>query len=519
MMNSIIYLNDDYFIYNMNKVNKSLIDRQIIIGDTVQEYKVGLYSLNAINEKNKIDERKIVDRLFDDAITNEVINELLKYRVEKEDIERIKNLIKEEIFNMTFYLLRTSKVFYEVLIDIFSRCIYEKIKKDKLFVNFNLLRYILYYTVFYKADRNIGIIYHTYEYISKKTRLHLNTVRNNIRKLEYYGLIDYVVGNKCKKDKFYIDYVDKIDITEVKDEFEQAYNNNTNIFMYLNINRVMDFIENSLLDDEKKKIRKWFSNIMLSNKFLNDIINNIIYRYVRGRNQYYDGKINLYKSLEKRFGEYVEFDRRYKYVRTYNFINYFEDFKKKKLGYGKIVDEYFMIGDILKKMFKSVYEENTGKTIKNIKINLLKIDNNFVNRFSEKINDDFRVFFKEDSDYYDLLDKIIKSNVKGILDYVAYTKKVKKRDKKFYESINKDEVYITDNIVNIIKFKMKKFNIIYTDIELYYIIRKGFECVNDKASYLYNLYKTFNTRSKSILLILHKLNSFLDRVLKVVNKQ
>jgi hypothetical protein len=537
-------LSEDVPQKGVKKLNKILYKD----GKAIHNYDLNIYTKELV--KNYNDKQQIVKMLLEKADINlKQINSKLKLTQEvkeilgcKEDI--INKYINKKIPNSTEFILKKleevifnkSDFYFKWLVNTLTNGTDDFLKHNKINVNYKVLQYLLNNSMVYNNTKTFGAVYQTIQHISKQTNLSRLTVTGTLRKLEFIGILDGIVGDNIERHTEVYKYFSKVDSKHIKEFQQQNYrgdkyiNNGYFIFPLINFENLLHCTP----DEDIKKIFKICVSELIYD--LNKEISQEILNMVADDKEEFIQFIEN-KPIENKVPEYtVSLDRYKKYIKINsiidrpeikdNFIDFYEERKYSSYKINNIVEEGYLIGKWLQDNLKMVYTQITEKPIKKLNNKIFNFldqnKNNVIQKEDIIFNQRFTGLYNGD-DYYNNLRSLFKYMINkqqlGIFETIKYNSslydinvfkifKDKDLQLKILTNQNKNKLqihnwyYISNKLL---KFKTK------TKFGLYDIISELYFKQIDKIQYIKDLYKCFVSVNANQKLVLKRLCEFITK--------
>jgi hypothetical protein len=541
----------NFIVHNYQKYVNFLVhiySRKKFIDDiqiSKKEFMSYLFKKSGVDADIKIDYSKFKDYLpitkFSKYCNN--FSELKEnYNSIVNDI--ISNIsLKDDLDYCADYFFNKSNLYYRDLIKIFCDSL-DYIYKQKGFVlNYKIMYHIFSSTLFYKSDDNFGIVYQTTKYIASKLKMNKETVLTTMRKLEFLGVLDNIVGDtsfqKCNVND-YLKNLDNATDMEIchhykemyKDKFEKK--NGAMLFPAVNFRMLLAYIDEKSI---KEVVQNFYDklivqvttmkmNEMLSriNNLSEETIRLYINKYIKNKKMINQGSINLYDIYNQSFNGYIKNINKmneFPDIDTKKDFNKFFDNKKGGLGYKNLIEDTYLISSwirgtllnyntfftknksCIKKNFKKYFDESKFSYFLNNQTELVDFNSNCSARFSDLV-----------LDFY-----------KGIWDFIhygngnrTYLSQYKIKNLAFNKSKTNYNIFYLRGIKGklnkiIDKYGLDKSYIYQNDFSLFELIKQLYFKADHKLDFILMIYDTFYNSNKSLRIVFCKLETKLIRYL------
>lgn len=423
------------------------------------------------------------------------------------------------------YIFNKSNFYYNNVIKIIVRSIDFVCKKLGMFINTNILSYLLESAFIFNSGKNFGIIYQTNKYICNKLLISNTALVNTMRKLEFLGLISYVSSDNNTQNQNineYLEQLSKSSNTCVYNHYNRMYETEETkfdflLFPVLNFDVISCFIvdhyKNEVLSNVYKEINYHiYSNLDMINQNINEYLNKFSDDFIKNNEHIKAKKAEVQGNVLQEYGKYKQYiESRDKYgfpILSNNFEDFFDERMEanKHFDLNLVMEDFYLMKDWIEMLYKDNYREIKNKEIKYIDIKKYNISDDFISITDDIFETQKYSHLMTKNNYFKdkMLYNIVSSYHKGILDYAFY----KRFGKKFvsYDDITKkgnlikkEDLNMNLNILKIIKYKSEKLVNDFTShsVPTFELIRKAYFNVNNKKEFIQVLYKTFVNRSKS----------------------
>lgn len=469
-----------FLVDNKMKPERHIKKRKTLRGGGIRvtrDYNVDIYAKNYYMREYALDKPKFVNKILEkcgkninDLVTfdfqrvrtilseNDISNYLEVYLKEKKDTTVRKNIKEnyEKILKrivdtenidiskiLTDLVFDNSRLYLKLFVNVFATGVERMLRAENICINSEVLRYLLDAAILHSGDRNFGIIYSTIDYIVEKTFISRNAVTATLRKLEYCGIIDYIVGDGYARDEVIDEYLKKLKLNE-DDELEDHYNRFYNfkkmdsysgalLFPVINfkmlLNYTPDFFTSEVFQSLQRSLGEKIKNIF-TDKLMECIEKNMSYEYILGilndkilnfftkkKIEKHKNKIKLKPIVVNLYNRHVIESKKYNanpdmfgVPDVVNAKEFFEERKNKYHDYAKeyvtlkpsdYVDSAYFVNKWIRDLFWLFYVNSSGKTIERNSINCKKMEN-YVKGKEAEFSEFVGSYLSEDSKLFEL---------------------------------------------------------------------------------------------------------------------